>query len=75
MNEDEYALKLSILTNVSCDFIFKITTITVFSSKDLYDFYGMMGRFPTINEMYAAFELGPNNFYTAMKLINKMKTN
>lgn len=39
MEEEKYALKLSVISNVSYEFIVQITRITVFSSKDLYDFF------------------------------------
>lgn len=67
MNGNEYALKLSTLSNVCYDFIIQLTGVTVFSSKDLYDFYCMTGRFPTIEEMDAAFRIGDRDLYIMTK--------
>lgn len=67
MNRDEYALKLSTLSNVCYDFIIQLTGVTVFSSKDLYDFYCMTGRFPTIEEMDVAFRIGDRDLYIMTK--------
>lgn len=67
MEKEEYALKLSAISNVSYEFIIQISRITVFSSKDLYDFYCMAMRFPTIEEMDVASSVGARNLYTSIK--------
>lgn len=68
MEKEKYALKLSVISNVSYEFIIQIARITVFSSKDLYDFYCMAIRFPTIEEMNTALNIGVGNLYTMIKL-------
>lgn len=68
MEKEKYALKLSVISNVSYEFITQITRITIFSSKDLYDFYCMATRFPTIEEMNTALNIGVENLYTMIKL-------
>lgn len=73
MEKEEYALKLSAISNVSYGFIIQITRISVFSSKDLYDFYCMTMRFPTIEEMDTAFSVGAGYLYTMIKSSLKTK--
>lgn len=68
MEKEEYALKLSVISNVSYEFIIQLTRITSFSSTDLYDFYCMAMRFPTIEEMNTAFNIGVGPLYTMIKL-------
>lgn len=68
MEKEKYALKLSVISNVSYELITQITRITIFSSKDLYDFYCMATRFPTIEEMNTALNIGVENLYTMIKL-------
>lgn len=68
MEKEKYALKLFVISNVSYEFITQITRITIFSSKDLYDFYCMATRFPTIEEMNTALNIGVENLYTMIKL-------
>lgn len=72
MEKEEYALKLSVISNVSYDLIIQITRITVFSSRDLYDFYCMAMRFPTIEEMNTALNIGVGNLYTMIKFSLKL---
>lgn len=51
MHQDQYIIELSSLSKVSEDLIFRLTTITTYSSKDLLVFYKKNQRFPTVEEM------------------------
>lgn len=67
---NEYTSRLSMLSTVSYDFIIELTKSTVFTSEDLYHFYCMAARFPTIEEMNIAFKIGFRNLYNMMNLTN-----
>lgn len=67
---NEYTSRLSMLSNVSYDFIMELTKSTVFSSEDLYHFYCMAARFPTIEEMNIAFKIGFRDLYNMINLTN-----
>lgn len=55
---DEYTLKLSKLLNISIKSIINYKRTTVFTSKDLYDFYCLTNRIPTSEEISAASRIG-----------------
>lgn len=73
MSKDKYVLKLTTLSNVSYDLIIQLTRITIFSSKDLYDFYCMTARFPTIEEINIASKMGFRALYDMIKLTSSEK--
>lgn len=55
---DEYLYKLSSILDMKISDIEVITDTSVLSSKNLYDFCLMTGRFPTKNEIETANKFG-----------------
>ncbi len=64
---DEYLYKLSSILDIKTSDIEIVTDTSVLSSKDLYDFYLMTGRFPTKNEIETANKFGVENLFLLYK--------